>query len=408
MLSNLLERSRAAGAPPTSYLNPTQMQQNQILDLAQQTMRDAPNLAAMTLGSFAFRFTKILSWKGLTLSGVTRFAPNFLLKSANNVMALTAEVSVFRSSNIFLHPGFTSGEEVFEDREWKQTFIDFAALKSIGYFMANTSSLLAYFSQANAMILGNVVSTQLGLLPHEQKSYINRLAEAQLLSFALGAGSALVGHFSARRLQYSIAFHDVSQNFARNSNPSQILVKQTEPVLEMAAQSRDGKRPRTKTPRLSLQDRIILGDFSGIIVEMFTVETAQSPNILRSDFLGPCIAIAVYDPITKTGHMMHEVDLRQSITFEEFMSRIRSHHTDLSTLKVFVTGNSNEYNLDDPDYFVGYRDYVRKKLEENFSPSQITSEWAAPNVVSELYLDTASGEFYVDHIDANRNSDTEY
>ena len=82
-----------------------------------------------------------------------------------------------------------------------------------------------------------------------------------------------------------------------------------------------------------------------IYVGMGDLKKALYPNILCSGGLGPCIAVAVYHPATRSGYMLHE------------------HHADIEA-KI-------------------------KEIQEDYRD-------LSDNLCGELYLYTSSGKFIVD------------
>lgn len=194
-MTNLL--TRRFDLSTDNHLQLTQGQQglDAALNSFSQTAADPASLAAMTVGSFAFRFARLGFLQGAASSGITRFAPRFLLNGAVNLSALGVEVTAFRqANNVFgSWAGHHPEQGVFDVNGWRGTFVDFLALKTIGHLGAGQNIALTHFAQANAMVLGHEASARLGFTPHEEGSYIERLAHAEVTNMAMGAGMSLAG-----------------------------------------------------------------------------------------------------------------------------------------------------------------------------------------------------------------------
>jgi len=131
-----------------------------------------------------------------------------------------------------------------------------------------------------------------------------------------------------------------------------------------------------------------------IEVGMGELKKALYPNILCSGGLGPCIAVAVYHPATRSGYMLHE----HHADIEAKIKEIQRDYRDLSRVQVYVTGNSSLSSLDtEQRAFERYfRVDVEKIINQYFNQRQTTFEWLADNLCGELYLYTSSGKFIVD------------
>lgn len=159
---------------------------------------DPSSLAAMTIGSFAFRLARLGFLQGAASTGLSRIAPRFLTQGAAHLFALSTEVTAFRGANHFFASlsGHFPEQSIFDSKGWKGTFTDFLALKSIGHLGAGQNIFLTHFAQANAMVLGHQISADLGFTQHEEGSYIERLAQAEATNIALSAGMGLLHRFA--------------------------------------------------------------------------------------------------------------------------------------------------------------------------------------------------------------------
>lgn len=129
------------------------------------------------------------------------------------------------------------------------------------------------------------------------------------------------------------------------------------------------------------------------------MKKANSPATLTSGAMGPCVAIAMYDPKTRSGYMLHEpsffcTDLRCMI------QKIKQDYGDLSRLNVFVAGNSlcSDPHVMQRDLQNNIRPYVEEVLREYFKESQLQISWAPDDHRVELFLDTSNGDFDLNSI----------
>ncbi|MEK6939304.1 MAG: hypothetical protein AABX31_01110, partial [Nanoarchaeota archaeon] len=129
-----------------------------------------------------------------------------------------------------------------------------------------------------------------------------------------------------------------------------------------------------------------------IYVEIREMTKAHSRDILWTDGLGPCIAVAVYDPVTKSGYLMHAL-LHTSL--EPHIEQIKNDYLDLSRLHVFVTGNSlSFYNEAEQRKFdFAERLYVEEVIAKSFNKRGTTIRWLPDHHCGELRLDLSTGKF---------------
>lgn len=121
---------------------------------------------------------------------------------------------------------------------------------------------------------------------------------------------------------------------------------------------------------------------------------AYSPDILRTEGLGPCIAVAVYDPVTESGYMIHALP---HTSLESKIKEIRDDYGDLTRLRVFVTGNSLSLNscqgAEQGGDDLSDRPYVEGIIKRNFNRRRIKIQWLPDCHCGELCLDTSTGKF---------------
>ena len=134
-----------------------------------------------------------------------------------------------------------------------------------------------------------------------------------------------------------------------------------------------------------------------IKVEQFEMKKANSPDILRSGGLGPCIAIGIYDSKTKSGYMMHGLDF-QSDDLDGKIQEIKKDYGNLTELQIFAVGNSLDSfdNEEQREYEIINRPFVEQILRKYFQDSQLQIKWIHDDHCAELFLDTSTGEFELD------------
>lgn len=190
--SELLARRSASNYP----LSEKQKNLDLALGSFVEQASNPANIAAMTAGAFAFRYGKLFGLEGMTATGLTKVLPRFATQSTAWTTGLVAEVAAFRTSHNLMHG--QSIAEAFEKNGFAASMIDFALLKTAA--LGGNNAVLSNFSQSNAMVWGREVSSRLGLIETDSRTYVEKLAEAQATVFALNAGSSLFGSLSGGRV----------------------------------------------------------------------------------------------------------------------------------------------------------------------------------------------------------------
>ncbi len=137
-------------------------------------------------------------------------------------------------------------------------------------------------------------------------------------------------------------------------------------------------------------------DLETINVDDGEMKKANYPDELVAH-LGPCIAIGVYDPITKSGYLMHESHF-PDVDLDGKIQKIKKDYEDLSRLKVFAAGNSFISGFESPEiekkqkeFEQSSRPHVEKVLRYYFKEFQI--KWVPDNYCASFYLHTETGKF---------------
>ncbi len=147
-------------------------------------------------------------------------------------------------------------------------------------------------------------------------------------------------------------------------------------------------------------------EINEIEVGQFEFKKAYSPDVLSSGGLGPCIAVGVFDPLTRSGYIMHspgfkicepEMEFNLFRIIEDYLGSSR----DLSKLKVFAAGCAFERDddLDFRKFKIDERAHAERILRNYFNDSQLTIKWTPNNHIAALSLYTSTGKFEVDYID---------
>lgn len=222
MSSSILARRFSINAEKHAQLTQSQLDLDAVLNNFSCEAADSTSLAAMTLGSFAFRFARLSFLQGAAFSNLSRVLPKFFVNGSATIFGLGVEVSGFRAvHNTFASfEGHAPEQGVFDGKGWMGSFVDFATLKTIGYLGGGRNFFITHFSQANAMVIGHEFSADFGLNQHEQGSYVERLAHAEMTNIAMGAGMGLMRRvfpFLAIRERSLSAYLQVSEGSFRSS-----------------------------------------------------------------------------------------------------------------------------------------------------------------------------------------------
>ncbi|MFH1456439.1 MAG: hypothetical protein ABIF40_05845 [archaeon] len=138
-----------------------------------------------------------------------------------------------------------------------------------------------------------------------------------------------------------------------------------------------------------------------IEVNLMDMKKAEYPDTLLAD-LGPCVAIGIYHPETRSGYMMHEPHF-QHTDLDGKIQKIQEDYGSLSRLRVFVAGNSlaSDDNKKQREYERANRPFVEEVLKKYFQKSQVRIRWMPDNHSCGLYLHTSTGKFQLDVDDLN-------
>tara|TARA_Y100000310_G_C20535246_1_gene740526 strand:+ start:537 stop:986 length:450 start_codon:yes stop_codon:yes gene_type:complete len=138
--------------------------------------------------------------------------------------------------------------------------------------------------------------------------------------------------------------------------------------------------------------------FDLINVGVGEMKKAENPDMLEANF-GPCTVIAIYDPDTKSGYMIHEANI-QDVNLNIMIGTIKADYGDLSRLKVFVAGASFIYGTFtfkeakvEREILKRDRIYVEGILKKYFKKSQVEYHWLPDEHGATLHLHTSTGKF---------------
>lgn len=125
---------------------------------------------------------------------------------------------------------------------------------------------------------------------------------------------------------------------------------------------------------------------------------ANSPDVLRSGGLGPCIAIGLYDPLTMSGYMIHDHHFSEADVIG-FKRAVQADYVDLSRLHVVAIGAGYSTAIEDQEERAiteAMRSEVEQSINNFFAGAQIYIEWTPDDKGNELFLDTLTGTFGID------------
>jgi hypothetical protein len=125
-------------------------------------------------------------------------------------------------------------------------------------------------------------------------------------------------------------------------------------------------------------------------------EIARGDSILETRGLGPCIGIAAYDPVTRTGHMLHTANPHAApMVLDEFFGSIAETAHDPERVIFYVRGGHPCQIEGCEDSTETARQVTLDRLKA-FGRSAMSAdvEWTEnPEGVVDMRLDTWTGEF---------------
>lgn len=192
---NLLSRSAALSF---SSLSEDQIAFDSTLEGFTREASKPLSLLSLTAGSLSFKLAELAFLRGATLTGLSRLAPTWALHAPKFLFALGIEVSVYRSVRQNLNTFFLS--EAGPSQTWASTFLDFFSLKIFGKLTQGQNAFFSHFIQANAMVLAQEASAQIGWSDATERSYLQRLSEAAALNLSLSTGLSLLRNFSGAKI----------------------------------------------------------------------------------------------------------------------------------------------------------------------------------------------------------------
>lgn len=183
--------------------SPAQLSQKMALDHLNATIENPSFLSSMLVGSAAYRFSKWAFVEAASLSKLASLLPKPVLGASSTLFALSSEVTAFRSAHQILEKGYDTQfhKEVFERKAWLGTAIDFGSLKGIGILALNANPILRSTLQSAGMVAARDLSAALNISPAETGTYVERIAQAQVTQWGMGAGIGLFHHLNSGRIQ---------------------------------------------------------------------------------------------------------------------------------------------------------------------------------------------------------------
>lgn len=145
------------------------------------------------------------------------------------------------------------------------------------------------------------------------------------------------------------------------------------------------------------------GDYSDIEVEMGEWAEARNGRVIKTGGLGPCIGVAIYDPLEKKGYIAHTMGA-ESETIADLSEKLAVKIKNTSKLKVWISGG--EINGEDK-YYPEFREDVISLItglgviKDNIEIKWINFHGQWGNLT--LDCGTGEGKIEVDSMDDDEN-----
>ncbi len=200
--------------------------------LAQTFLSETTNissLVAMTIGGLAYRLGKI---------AFLNTAPN-IVRFASPLFGLVCEVTAFEGTSRFLQnlsPHSSPLTPHSFSEEWRNSFVDFAMMKSVGHLLRTHHLIGRHLVQDFSMIAGHQATAFLGWTPAPEGNFLDQMLHAEIKNLQLGIGTHLSAHLSGHRIS------SLERNFDRLPLYHSTLSPQIQhqDALQMHSETLDG------------------------------------------------------------------------------------------------------------------------------------------------------------------------
>lgn len=133
-------------------------------------------------------------------------------------------------------------------------------------------------------------------------------------------------------------------------------------------------------------------------IEMFKNEKVEFPKTICSGAMGPCITIGIFDNKNKNGYMRHQPSAEHGNDMENFIIETL---TEVSKKDAIVYVSGGAFDKNDKESVTSKsvlisRTHVESIVFKYFRKSQVTIKWIEEDQISELILDTKTGEFSIE------------
>lgn len=131
-------------------------------------------------------------------------------------------------------------------------------------------------------------------------------------------------------------------------------------------------------------------------VDMDQWVVAESPTIIETTGLGPCLGIIFYDPVSHQAIAGHFPDPYESMDFQAMLETAVNKMPKRKQVKIFISGCSPVYSPEHADpytYSKMQRAFVKDQLIKNgFLEKQITTKFNNSDDTTVLRINTQTGK----------------
>jgi hypothetical protein len=142
------------------------------------------------------------------------------------------------------------------------------------------------------------------------------------------------------------------------------------------------------------------------VVRMGEWREGGQGDVLYTQNLGPCIGVAIYEPLSKKGFLLHEPLPEDDGTYARFEDRLRQvfeHQPgSFEGMRVWLSGSSSQlYSAISPGSLPKFADTRRfteeAMLDLGIPPESVTVSWTPVGYISaSMELDCSSGQCHIE------------
>ncbi len=170
----------------STFLSSSQLRLDGIVASFSHEAANFTSFSAMTMGGLAYRVGKLAS-----LSLIPKVLSPF--------MGLLFEVTAFEGTQRFLSD---SNPRSFSE-SWRNSFVDFGIMKSVGHLLGSSNILLQHLSQDFSMVAAHQGTAFLGFTSRPEEGFLDQMLQAEVINLQLGVGSCLAAISTGHRLYFT-------------------------------------------------------------------------------------------------------------------------------------------------------------------------------------------------------------